>query len=146
MPVYTTRLDSLQYNLVESIHNIFARGVETAVQQNQAGQNALTHTLSGEDVLEPMDSLSVTEQAAIDSLRLEMDILEEGGIPAGTGVRTGTVADNLQSRILDMQDQMLSEGQRSKPTLCERIRAFFCPRKRDEIRQKYPAYYRKEDP
>ena len=146
VPVYTTRLDSLQYNLVESIHNIFARGVETAVQQNQAGQNALTHTLSGEDALEPMDSLSVTEQAALDSLRLEMDILEEGGIPGGTSVRTGTVADNLQSRILDMQDQMLSEGQRSKPTLCERIRAFFCPRKRDEIRQKYPAYYRKEDP
>ena len=146
VPVYTTRLDSLQYNLVESIHNIFTRGVETAVQQNQAGQNALTQNRSDEDLLEPMDSLSVSEQAALDSLRLEMDILEEGGIPGGTSVRTGTVADNLQSRILEMQDQMLSEGQRTKPTLCERIRAFFCPRKRDEIRQKYPAYYREEDP
>lgn len=41
VPVFTSEIDAVQLNLVRSIHNIFVRGVEMAVKQNDQMQDAL---------------------------------------------------------------------------------------------------------
>ena len=87
VPVFTKQLDTVQYSLINSIHNIFELGVEKAIRENQEQRivqdrmAALNYSMDAEvdtltrvqlDSLRMMqDSLSVQEEVAakIDTLR-----------------------------------------------------------------------------
>ena len=71
VPVFTTRIDTLQYNLVHSIHDIFVRGVDAAVRQTQREQEALSQAM--EEIILPMEELSDDEHALLDSLLADPD-------------------------------------------------------------------------
>ena len=66
VPVFTARIDTLQYNLVNSIHDIFARGVDAAIRQTQTEQEALSQAM--EAVAVPTEDLPDDEQAILDAL------------------------------------------------------------------------------
>ncbi len=130
VPVYTARIDTLQYNLVQSIHDIFSRGVETAVRQNEAAQTALSLEGSyfGSDT--SMDGLSTEEQVILDSLQYRFD----------------HPVDSLLDVRIDSLKQAVTEQDAAPRISCiDRIRAFFCPRKREEIRLKQEALLREEE-
>ena len=89
VPVFSAVIDTVQMNLVNSIHNIFTKGVDIAVQSN----NQLTSTVEvrkselGYDSGAGLDSLDVSEQKMIDSLRVASeapDSLQLVPIPGGT--------------------------------------------------------------
>ena len=56
VPVYTKELNTVQYNLIGAIHNIFEAGVEKALEENRTGayfgQVSMGETPSGEDFLD----------------------------------------------------------------------------------------------
>ena len=78
LPVFTEQVDNLQLNLSTSIRDIFARGVDRAVQEARAAQNAITGRKreldygSGEDEL-----LSADEQNQIEVMMISEEIDEE---------------------------------------------------------------------
>ena len=89
VPVFTKQLDTVQYSLINSIHNIFEKGVEKAIRENreqtlvQDRKDALSYSMDAEvdtlttvqlDSLRRMqDSLSVQDAVAakIDTLRAQ---------------------------------------------------------------------------
>ncbi len=119
VPVYTARIDTLQLNLVNSIHDIFSKGVELAVRQNEASGSALTRDSLG-DELTPLDSLSAAEQAVLDSLQYDYDHPEAA----------------LEQEASALRDAALSAPKAEKITLIQRIRAFFCRRYREALYQR----------
>ena len=104
VPVFTKQLDTVQYSLLASIHNIFELGVEKAIAENKAQQYVQTHMeetgYSAADTLAApasvADSVAVMsrrfEQAALetdrDSLREEVISVISSG--AGGGVEKST--------------------------------------------------------
>ena len=73
VPVFTKQLDTVQYSLINSIHNIFEKGVEKAMQENreqhlvQDRKEALGYSMEAE-----VDTLT---KAQLDSLRMMQDSL-----------------------------------------------------------------------
>ena len=122
VPVYTARIDTLQVNLVNSIHDIFAKGVEVAVRQNEASGSALTRESLG-DQLTPTDSLSAAEQAVLDSLQYDFDHPDAA----------------LAQEAADLRDAALAAPKEEKITLIQRIRAFFCKRYREALYREQEA-------
>ena len=122
VPVYTARIDTLQVNLVNSIHDIFAKGVEVAVRQNEASGSALTRESLG-DQLTPTDSLSAAEQAVLDSLQYDFDHPDAA----------------LAQEAADLRDAALAAPKKEKITLIQRIRAFFCKRYREALYREQEA-------
>ena len=113
VPVFTKQLDTVQYSLLASIHNIFELGVEKAIAENKAQQYVQTRMeetgYSAADTLAApasvADSVAVMsrrfEQAAVetdrDSLREEViSVISSGAHPpvissgAGGGVEKST--------------------------------------------------------
>ena len=68
IPVFTAQIDTMQVNLVESIHNIFRKGVDVAVRQNEAMNDSiqLRKQALGYDTDAPLDSLSSREKKALE--------------------------------------------------------------------------------
>ena len=121
VPVFTTRIDTLQYNLVSSIHDIFNRGVDAALRQTRTEQESLRQAM--EDVLGPIESLPEDEQIFLDSLIYEQDHPLDS---LATGEPSGEAAEEKHA-----------SGETSvRLSFRDRIRAFFCPRYREAIRQK----------
>ena len=121
VPVFTTRIDTLQYNLVHSIHDIFVRGVDAAVRQTRIEQEALSRSM--EQVVIPMESLTEAEHAAIDSLLYEIDH------PADA-----PVADVEPVQTVDAEAGVATDPVRL--SFFGRIRAFLCPRYREAVRRR----------
>ena len=80
VPVFSKELGDVQVNLVNSIHNIFTRGVEEAVRANIAGNDAL-EARAGRDVYASGESLDGDRQSQIDSLRNAYEHPQEAGQP-----------------------------------------------------------------
>lgn len=75
VPVFTAQIDTMQLNLISSIHNIFTKGVDVAVRSNEQGDSLLNARKAaiGYEGAEGIDSLSVGEKFALDSLRYSYD-------------------------------------------------------------------------
>lgn len=73
VPVFTKQLDTVQYSLINSIHNIFEKGVEKAIRENREQQivqdrmAALSYSMETD-----VDTLTRTQ---IDSIRMMQDSL-----------------------------------------------------------------------
>ena len=77
VPVFTAQVDTLKYNLVSSIHNIFTRGVDIAVERTRALQDSIA--VRKEQVGLVRDYLSRTADAQVDTLmRSRLDSLKSG--------------------------------------------------------------------
>ncbi len=78
VPVFTKQLDTVQYSLLASIHNIFELGVEKAIAENKAQQYVQTHMeetgYSAADTLAA--PASVADSVAVMSRRFEQAALE----------------------------------------------------------------------
>jgi len=72
VPVFTAQLDTVRRNLIYSIHNIFARGVEFAMKDNASARQIIdNHKVSiGYNPEIQTDTLSAEEQHRMDSLSL----------------------------------------------------------------------------
>jgi len=75
VPVFTQQVDELKVNLVNSIHNIFSKGVEKALAETEAKQAAIADkkTELGYDALAPSDSLDASEMTQMEALQREYD-------------------------------------------------------------------------
>ena len=99
VPVFTKQLDTVQYSLLASIHNIFELGVERAIAENQAQhyiQDKMAETgYSGADTLAApavvVDSVALMsrrfEEAAeeVDREALREEVVELAEKAAGSG-------------------------------------------------------------
>jgi outer membrane murein-binding lipoprotein Lpp len=83
VPVFTKQLDTMQVNLVNSIHNIFQRGVEAALAQNTAAKNDVAQAKDKagytDELPEPLDS---ARQVILDSLLYAFDHPEDSTLSA----------------------------------------------------------------
>lgn len=72
VPVFTAEINDAQANLISSIHNIFARGVNNAVRSTIEMKNAVEKRKSelGYDAEGGLDSLDTQEAKMLDSLRM----------------------------------------------------------------------------
>lgn len=75
VPVFTAVIDTTRMNLVNSIHNIFTKGVEAAVQTNNSLKTAVDERKVelGYDAESDIDSLDTGEMHLLDSLQAAMD-------------------------------------------------------------------------
>lgn len=75
VPVFTSQIDTLQMNLVNSIHNIFNKGVEMAVKQNHEMKDHIdsSKVALGFNPDAPIDSLDTSEMQMLDSLQTAYD-------------------------------------------------------------------------
>lgn len=75
VPVFTAQVDALKVNLVNSIHNIFAKGVEKALAETEAQQAAIADAKAelGYDPHAPTDSLDAAETMQMEALQKEYD-------------------------------------------------------------------------
>ena len=75
VPVFTAQIDTLQMNLVSSIHNIFAKGVDLAVRQNVAMKNSIDSCkiAKGFNPDASIDSLDAGQMKVLDSLQTAYD-------------------------------------------------------------------------
>jgi hypothetical protein len=93
VPVFTQQIDTMRINLLNSIHNIFEKGVDKAIAENLASKNSFDAAkerinYTSEDKVEPLDS---AEQAQIDSLLMAFDH------PEGVGEKTDSLSDSTSS-------------------------------------------------
>ncbi len=108
VPVFTAQLDQMQGNLVESIHNIFSKGVERAVAQNNAERGTIDDmkTSIGYDGSLESGSLSEEQMSQLDSLQ-RADSLSTGvTLLSETG--QGTASPSLDSLLNAKIDAMTS--------------------------------------
>ena len=75
VPVFTAQIDTLQMNLVSSIHNIFSKGVDLAVRQNENMKNAIdsSKVALGFNPDAGLDSLDRGQMKMLDSLQTAYD-------------------------------------------------------------------------
>ena len=79
VPVFTAEVDTLKYNLINSIHNIFTRGVDIALERTRALQDSIA--VRKEQVGLVRDYLSQTADAQVDTLmRSRLDSLKAGRV------------------------------------------------------------------
>ncbi len=70
VPVFSQQLDTVRRNLVYSIHNIFARGVELAMKENASAKSMIERqkVAVGYNPDAPVDTLNTAEKHQMDSL------------------------------------------------------------------------------
>ena len=75
VPVFTAQIDTLQMNLVHSIHNIFTKGVDLAVKQNNAIRDSIDagKAAMGFNPEASLDSLDGGQMKMLDSLQTAYD-------------------------------------------------------------------------
>lgn len=75
VPVFTAIIDTTQMNLINSIHNIFTKGVEAAFKTNKTLREAVAERKAalGYDAESDLDSLDTTQMQMLDSLHTELD-------------------------------------------------------------------------
>lgn len=84
VPVFTSQLNSMHMNLVNSIHNIFTKGVEIALQQSEESMLAINEKKKtlGYDASEPTEALSDKEFRLMDSTKRAIDHPADSLLPA----------------------------------------------------------------
>ena len=126
VPVYTKELNTMQVNLITSIHDIFDRGVEEAVRANEASAGAMS-ARRADAVGEGLDSASAH---ALDSLRFAYDHPEE----ADSLKKAAELDALLNARIESAMNQQEEQPQEK---VCWLKRLFTCKkkeaRKQDEL-------------
>ena len=92
VPVFTKQLDTVQYNLVAAIHNVFELGVEKAMAEN-TGQTFIQDSKDRAGFYEQIDTVAMDEviMAKVESM--------EG--------MTGDVVDRVAARIEIIKQQVL---------------------------------------
>ena len=97
VPVFTKQLDTVQYSLINSIHNIFEKGVEKAIRENQ-DQSLIQDRMQkiGYNVESEVDTLTAVQ---LDSLRTMQDSLSKP-----VEERIGVKLDSLQAQVKDAGD------------------------------------------
>ncbi|MGM9739879.1 MAG: hypothetical protein ACI3ZP_04675 [Candidatus Cryptobacteroides sp.] len=75
VPVFTAIIDTTQMNLINSIHNIFTKGVEAAFQTNNSLKEAVAErkAVLGYDAESDLDSLDTSQMQVLDSLQTALD-------------------------------------------------------------------------
>lgn len=75
VPVFTSKLDAMQLNLINSIHNIFTKGVDLALQQNIESISEIDKEkeAAGYNSSVAADSLSAEERHFLDSTKRAMN-------------------------------------------------------------------------
>lgn len=75
VPVFTAQIDTMQMNLVSSIHNIFTKGVDLAVRQNESMQEHIDSSKKslGFNPDAQLDSLDGGKMKMLDSLQTAYD-------------------------------------------------------------------------
>ena len=75
VPVFTAQIDTLQMNLVSSIHNIFSKGVDLAIRQNENMKNSIdsSKVAMGFNPDAGLDSLDRGQMKMLDSLQTAYD-------------------------------------------------------------------------
>lgn len=75
VPVFTAQVDTLQMNLVKSIHNIFVKGVDLAVRQNESMKSSIDSSKAalGFNPDAKLDSLDAGQIKMLDSLQTSFD-------------------------------------------------------------------------
>lgn len=75
VPVFTAQIDTLQMNLVSSIHNIFTKGVDLAVKQNVQMRSSIDSqkVAMGFNPDAKLDSLDGGHRKMLDSLQTAYD-------------------------------------------------------------------------
>lgn len=75
VPVFTAQIDTLQMNLVSSIHNIFTKGVDLAVKQNVQMRSSIDSqkVAMGFNPDAKLDSLDGGHRKMLDSLQTTYD-------------------------------------------------------------------------
>lgn len=134
VPVFTTRIDTLQYNLVNSIHDIFVRGVDAAVRQTRTEQEALSQAMEATTL--PMEALSEAEHAFLDSLLSDQDHPVDSlasNLPADS---LALGRDSLNRSLSEIAPRIAPE---TRLPFWSRLRAFFCPRYREAVRERQTA-------
>ena len=115
VPVFTAQIDQMQGNLVESIHNIFSRGVDGAVARNLEGRDSIDERKAaiGYDGSLEEGELSQEELSQIDSLQREEILIDSLGVqgitPEGQSV-TQPLDSALNARIGAIASGMTSEN------------------------------------
>ncbi|MBR5300850.1 MAG: hypothetical protein IKU36_11500 [Bacteroidales bacterium] len=100
VPVFTTVIDETRINLVESIHNIFEKGVELAVKENEKQEaiEELRQQIGYVNAAEQqIEELSAEEQKQLEEAQEETTETTDGNEPDTT--ITETTDDNEQSGI-----------------------------------------------
>ena len=98
VPVFTKQLDTVQYSLLASIHNIFELGVEKAIAENNA-QRYIQDQMDATGYTAPSDTLAAPS-AVTDSLALMTRRFEEAAAQADREI--------LKEEVLDLAEQSAS--------------------------------------
>ena len=105
VPVFTKQLDTMQVNLVNSIHNIFQRGVEAALAQNTAAKNDVAQAKDKagytDELPEPLDS---ARQVMLDSLLYAFDHPEDSTLSARLDSLTSSADSIFHDDAASMTD------------------------------------------
>lgn len=113
VPVFTAQVDTLQLNLVSSIHNIFNKGVDIAVQQNKAMQSKIdsNKVAMGYNPDAQLDSLDSGEMHMLDSLQTAYDNPVDSALNARMDSLQviPTVVDEFGNDVSEEQADQISE-------------------------------------
>jgi len=97
VPVFTKQLDTVQYNLLHSIHNIFEKGVEKAIRENR--EQSI--------VQDRMDRVNYSSDAEVDTLTtVQLDSLRamQDSLSRPVEERIGARLDTLRSQTQDASE------------------------------------------
>ncbi len=79
VPVFTKELNTIQINLVNSIHDIFNRGVDLAIKQTQEASQNMENVKKGIglNLEEETDDLTIEEQIEMEGAIIEQELQED---------------------------------------------------------------------
>jgi hypothetical protein len=103
VPVFTQQLDTVRRNLVYSIHNIFARGVELAMKENASAKSMIDRqkTAVGYNPDAPVDTLSAAEKHQMDSLSYAYEHPVDSSLNAAINSMESTPNQNVVKQDTD---------------------------------------------
>ena len=98
VPVFTTEIDNMHVNLIGSIHNIFTKGVELALQQNQNAKDEIDakKTAMGYDATSGSENLSTEEVEQMEAARTEIEEKEKAENEENTEGEENSESENKQ--------------------------------------------------
>ena len=116
VPVFTAVIDTTKMNLVNSIHNIFTRGVEAAVQTSGSLKAAVEERKVevGYDANSDIDSLDASEMRVLDSLQTVMDA------PDSVATVLENVEETVGTAVLEAEQAALSRREARRQRRAER--------------------------
>lgn len=128
VPVFTSQLNSMQVNLLNSIHNIFTKGVEIAMKQSNdsklaieaekdaIGYNATAATEAlSEQELQLMDSTKRAAEHPVDSLLSSKIDAIVNAAPTATGdLNSGSKLGNFIEKQLDKREERIERRAEKK--------------------------------